>query len=231
MAMPYHLQRLPREALEVLRFMLTQEAVNAAQMEAGTGLSPRLVGRAIRRLVNFDQIEMRDGLYVLTTDGKITGRQLLDYEASRTADDTGLNAADNVYIRRLTVVTPRIMRANVTSDMFIGVNPPSPGDMQLPEFIHLDVRVSAVGGALSLLQFSLNIPPDKAAAPCRVSLTPAQAGRPVRVRIDVYQTIDLDESQPLGGMYFDVKVPTQPDPDERAVRAVGMDLMLKPPKQ
>lgn len=231
MVMPYNLQRLPREALEVLRYLISREGhVSTAEMESGTGLSARLVGRAIRRLVNFDQIEMRDGLYSLTTDGTITARQLLDYEAALRAEESG-QAIVSTYLRRLTVVMPRVMRANTPADMFIGVNPPSAGAALLPEDAQVDLRISAAGGVLSIFQLSLLIPPDKAAVPGRVSLTPAQPGRPVRVRVDAFQLIDLDEAHPLGGMYFDVRVPTQPDPDERTVRAVGMDLMLKPPRQ
>jgi hypothetical protein len=231
MLMPYNLQRLPREALEVLRFMLTQqEAVSPAQIEAGAGLHTRLVGRAIRRLVNYDQIEMparRSGTYVLTEDGRITARQLLEYEAAQHSAGKQDGVAAKVYLRRLTVVVPRALRADVPSVIYVGVNPPTSGDPVLPEAAQLSLRLSAVGGALSAQQLSLSVPPDKAAAPSRLNLVPAQAGRPVRVRMDAYQLIDLDEAHPLGGMYFDVKAPLTPDPDDKSVRAVGIDLMFK----
>jgi hypothetical protein len=228
MVMPYNLQRLLPEALAVLRFLRTRAAASAEELEAGTGLSNRAVGRAIRRLVNFDQIEMHDRAYHLTTDGKITAHQLAEYEATPTAESGASETASSVIIRRLAVVLPRAFAANVPTAMYIGVNAAQAGSPQLPLAAQLELQVSAVGGTLSTYRLSLEVPPIKAASPARISLTPAEPGRSVRVQIDAVQ-VTGEHSEPLGGMYFDVKVPLTTDSLDTSMRAVGMNLWLKAP--
>ncbi len=234
MVMPHNLQRLPPEALTVLRCMQHFDAVSIAQLEGETELSNRAVGRAIRRLVNFDLIELQAGQYQLTTDGKIAVRQLVEYE--QTLIHQGPQDGDDnrpVVVRRLAAVLPRTFVRNTPMDIFLGVNPPNPGDMRLSQTVQVDLRVSVVGGTLSATQFTLNIPPNNAAAPVRFRLIPndMQAGRPLRVRIDAFQAIDVDESEPLGGMYMDINVILHSEGGPPTMRAVGMDLVLKPPKR
>jgi hypothetical protein len=231
MELPYNLQRLPPEALEVLRYLGKHGPAAAVQIETGTGMANRLVGKAIRRLVNFDYIELSGNTYQLTTDGTLATRQLNEYDAAQSKKDKGAaSAAPQPVYRRLAVVMPRILAPNKASDLFIGVNPPDGGAARLPMPAHLELRVSAVYGALSIANLSLSVPPDRAAAPGRLSLTPATPGRAVRVRVDAFQAMDADhmELEPLGGMYFDVKVAMDATGHESAIRAVGMDIQLKP---
>jgi hypothetical protein len=224
--MPYNLQKLLPEALAVLRFMRTHEAASAEELEAGTGLSNRVVGRAIRRLVNFDQIELQGRVYHLTDDGRITANQLVEYEAALTAEPSAAGTAPTAVIRRLVVVLPRAFAANVPTAMIIGVNAAQAGDSPLPTATRVVLQVSAVGGTLSLYRLLLEVPALNAASPVRVSLTPATPGRSVRIRLDAIQETG-EHSEPLGGMYFDVKVPLTADSLDSAVRAVGMNLWLK----
>ncbi|MFN7209155.1 MAG: hypothetical protein ACK4P1_02025 [Aggregatilineales bacterium] len=229
MELPFTLQRLTPEALEVLRFLHKRRAsADAIEIEQGAQLSERLVRRAIRRLVNYRLIQFARDKYELTSDGEIAAHQLAEYDAAM-ATNSGGRAEPPRVPRRLTVVMPRALSANAPTDLFVGVNPPSANTPLLPQPAHLTLRASAIGGALSSAEFSLIVPIDKAAIPAKLSLTPDQAGRAVRVRIDAFQAIDPDQLQfePLGGMYFDVRVSMDTTPDN-ALRAVGMDILLKP---
>lgn len=229
MELPFTLQRLPPEALEVLRFLHKhQAAAESAEIERGAQLSARLVGRAIRRLINFRLIQFNLDKYELTSDGQIAARQLAEYDAAMTAHQGGRAEPPRVP-RRLTVVVPRVLRANTPTELFVGVNPPTANTPLLPQPAHLTLRASALGGTLSLSEFALEVPVDKAAVPAKLTLTPDQAGRAVRVRIDAFQAVDADQLQfePLGGMYFDVRVSMDATQDN-ALRAVGMDVLLKP---
>ncbi|MFQ3534593.1 MAG: hypothetical protein SNJ58_01830 [Aggregatilineales bacterium] len=229
MQLPFTLQRLPPEALEVLRFLHKhQTAADAIEIEQGAQLSSRLVGRAIRRLVNYRLIQFALDKYELTSDGKLAAHQLAAYDSAMAADSSGRAEPARV-MRRLTVVMPRVLSANTPTDLFVGVNPPTANMPLLPQPAHLTLRASAIGGALSQTEFSLIVPVEKAAVPVKLSLTPDQAGRAVRVRIDAFQAVDADqlEFDPLGGMYFDVRVSMDAAQDN-ALRAVGMDILLKP---
>ena len=73
--------------------------------------------------------------------------------------------------------------ADVATMLFVGVNPPEPGTPRLMYEAQIAVKISAVGGILSTYSLGLDVPPDQAAKPARLSLTPAQAGRSMRVRM------------------------------------------------
>ncbi|MBO9309671.1 MAG: hypothetical protein J7551_07810 [Chloroflexi bacterium] len=229
MELPFTFQRLPPEALEVLRFLYNRQAAAAsAEIEQGAQLSRRLVGRAIRRLVNLRLIQLNHNKYELTSDGQLVAHQLAEYDAAIAAKGSG-DAEPPRVPRRLTVVMPRVLPANAPTDLFVGVNPPTANTPLLPHPAHITLRASALGGTLSSAEFSLVVPVDKAAVPVKLSLTPNQAGRAVRVRIDAFQAMDADllRFEPLGGMYFDMRVAMDSNHDS-ALRAVGMDLLLKP---
>src|SRR5258706_7997897 len=235
MSLPFNLQKLPPEALDTLRFMgKVSGQVLPEDIENGANLSYRLVGKAIRRLINADyiQIDISSGSYQLTTDGKIAFQQLTEYDAATAGSTDAKTASATVAQRRLTVVMPRAFVAGQANDLYIGVNPPAPAQELLPETAHIELKVSAVGGTLSTGSISLDIPPDKAAQPSLLKLTPQQPGKPVRVRVDAFQSFEFDSMEALGGMYFDVQVPESgaPAATPSASRAVGMDLALKPPR-
>src|SRR5690349_3564095 len=195
MPLPFNLQKLPPEALDVLRMMgKASSPVTADQIEQDSGLTYRLVGKAIRRLVNFDYIKLNlaNNMYELTTDGQIAAKQLAEYELQSSTDDTVVGRASLVVARRLTVVMPRSLVAGQASEIYFGVNPPAAETPQLPGNLHVMLKVSAVGGTLNSADLTLEIPPDKAAAPGRLALTPAVAGKPVRVRVDAFQTGEHD---------------------------------------
>jgi hypothetical protein len=230
MPLPFNLQKLPPESLDILRTMgKAAGPLTAEQMEAQSGLAYRLVGKAIRRLVNFDYIKLAGNTYELTTDGGLAVKDLAAYDIESSNDVTMVGRTTLVIARRLTVVMARAFTAGVPNDIYFGVNPPAPETPILPGNIHVVLKVSAVGGTLGTGDIALEIPPQKAAAPIRVALTPAAPGKTVRVRVDAFQAREYDNLNldPLGGMYFDVHVAAQPAPADSTSRAVGMDLMVK----
>lgn len=228
MSLPYHLQRLPPEALSVLRYLESNGSASADDLESKAGLSSRLVGKAIRRLVNFDYIEMVGSTYQLTTDGKLASRDLAQYDAQMgNTSSKPKQAAMKKIQRHLSVVMPRVFNIGNAADLYIGVNPPGAEDERLPGNVKLELRVSAVGGTLSPANLSIDVPPNKAATPGKVQLTPAEDTQIIRVHVDAFQTVDEDSIEPLGGMYFDVRVSPSNMKQDSTLRAVGIDVWLQ----
>jgi hypothetical protein len=253
MSLPFHLQRLSPEALAVLRYMGTRQTpASSDEMETGADLSARSVGRAVRRLVNEGYIDNRgDYTYELTSDGVIAVQTLSEHDAKAgtapaaanrstqgSAEDSTPTSAEAVSSaqpaapsplkvhRHLSVVMPRSLSPHRATDLYIGVNPPSANDKVLSTPIRLTLRLSAVNGTLSASNITLDVPPDRAANPGKIHLTPTVQGQLVRVRIDAYQDMGNEELEPLGGMYFDAKVATDTMTDA-TLRAVGMDVVVR----
>ncbi|MEP7287000.1 MAG: hypothetical protein ABI947_14680 [Chloroflexota bacterium] len=232
MPLSFNLQRLPPEALDLLRYMgKTPGALSMDDLEEGSGLNARLIGKAVRRLVNFDYLHMdSNNAYLLTTDGERAAQQIADFDANAASEDTASNKATLTVLRRLIVVMPSALIARQLTDLYFGVNPPAPENTQLSGAVHVELKISAVGGTLTANNLSLDIPPDKAATPVKVTLLADQPGKVVRVRVDAFQASEFDSMESLGGMYFDVRIATESVVQDTTSRAVGMDLRLKPPR-
>jgi hypothetical protein len=165
----------------------------------------------------------------LTTDGTIATRQIAEYDQETSGAGSSQQASGQVVSRiqrHLSLVMPRRLAADRTSDVYAGVNPPA-GDPRLPAPARIELRISAVGGAISPGNLWLDVPTDAAAVPGKFSLTPARPGQTIRVRVDAFQMFALDQLEPLGGMYFDVQVSMDSTSDPSR-RAVGMDILLNP---
>jgi hypothetical protein len=235
MPLPFSLQKLPPEALNALRYLGKVSVATADDLGAGAGLGSRLVGKAIRRLVNAGYIFLApDDSYQLTTDGRLATQQIAEYDQETAGSGSSQPAPEPVVPqaqapvpvqRHLSVVMPRRLAAGRTSDLYVGVNPPT-GEHRLPAPVRIELRTGAVGGAISPGNLWLDIPPDEAAAPGKFSLTPTQPGQAIRVRVDAFQMFGFDQLEPLGGIYFDAHVSTDSTPDP-TTRAVGMDIVLK----
>lgn len=229
MSLPFNLQKLPPEALDVLRFLgKTSGGAATEQIEDGTGLASRLVGKAIRQLVTADYIMLGFQGYELTTDGKLAVQQLAEFDgAAGGANVVKAEKQEPKVTRRLIAVIPRSLAAGQPADLIIGVNPPIGNDGGLSDSAHLELKIRAIDGALSADNVALEVPPNAAAKPDKISLTPVEPGKAVRVRIDAFQAFDLDKLESVGGMYFDVPVVANRDQPDTTNRAVGIDLLLK----
>ncbi len=72
MALPYELTTFPTGALDIIRYLAGQDSYAAFDTEiiAALGLSDRAFGKALRRLVTREYVEMQyDGSYALTETG------------------------------------------------------------------------------------------------------------------------------------------------------------------
>ncbi|HVO42089.1 MAG TPA: hypothetical protein VMT34_05690 [Aggregatilineales bacterium] len=226
MPLPHILEILPPDALDVIRFLDKTPYAKSDGLELGTGLSNRAIGKVIRRLINANFIRMDpSGAYELTSDGKVAAQQIADYDASG-GISTPMKEIPR-FKRRLSVVMPRTLVAGEPAAVYIGVNPPAVGDMHLSGTVHLDIKLNAVGGVFTPTHVSIDVPPDKAAVPGKVNLTPYSGSQGVRLRIDSFQTFGLDSAEPLEKIYFDVRVEAAPSTQNMAK---GVDLMLQPPR-
>ena len=226
MPLSYNLQTLPPEALDVLRFMgKAQGPVTSSNIETGARMSSRLVGKAIRRLINSGHIQLSGTGYQLTSDGKIAVQQITENDTGSGASRPPANVLP-VFTRRLMAVMPHRIATGQATDVYFGVNPPYTPRPSSNQSARIELRLSAVGGSFSVPSIILDIPPDRAAVPQKVGLTPLAVDKPIRVRVDVFQP-SSSGTETLGGMYFDVQVvPNAAQPTE-TTRAVGMDLTLK----
>lgn len=229
MSLPFNLQKLSPEALDVLRFLgKTAGGATTEAIEDGTGLASRSVGKAIRRLVTADYISLSFQGYELTTDGKVAVQELTAfYSASGGASTVKSEGQAPTIARRLIAVVPRSLVAGQSTEMIVGINPPAGSDGTLSDPAHLELKIRAQGGALSSDNMTLDVPPNAAARPGTVSLTPTEPGKAMRVRIDAFQAFDFDRLEPVGGMYFDVPVAVGSAQLDVTNRAVGIDLKLK----
>ncbi len=226
MPLPYNLQKLPPEALDVLRFMgKAQGPVTSNNIETGARMSTRLVGKAIRRLINAGHIQLSGTGYQLTGDGKIAVQQLAENDKGQGEVQSSVNILP-VFTRRLMAVMPHRIAAGRATEVYFGVNPPDATRPSSNRSARIELRLSAVGGSFSVPSLVLDIPADKAAIPGKVGLTPLEVDKPIRVRVDVFQPSG-NGAETLGGMYFDVEVVQNTAPQEGTTRAVGMDLTLK----
>jgi hypothetical protein len=228
MSLSFNLQRLPPEAVSVLRFLGRHStAVSTHDMESALDLSPRAIGRAIRRLVNYSLIQMDyNGAYQLTGDGRRAYEQMAD-QAPRTSSEQSVasEAATAHAIRRLTIVLPHNAIGAQPVTLYIGVNPAS-GNPVLSHHALVELRLGVIGGTLSTNSVSLDVPPDRAATPTTVTVTAQPAARKVRVRVDAFQMHDVDRADEVGNMYFDIPVHAQTIAEGSTRRAVGTDLTL-----
>ncbi|HRE46834.1 MAG TPA: hypothetical protein PLD47_03845 [Aggregatilineales bacterium] len=222
MTLPFKLQRLPEEALTILRYLYQTQAATVPALENGTGLSNRAVLRAIRRLINDGLIDSEGRNYVLTTDGKLLTRQLLDFDAKKTPDNPGggetapnYTTPATIFNRRLQVVFPRIIRAVDALNpqpwqLMIAVSAPNLNEPQMPRPARITLKMSAIGGTLSTYSVTISVPQNRVSDPVSVIMNAAQPGTPMRINIDVAQIIPDVPTMPAlgggGGLY-------QPEPE------------------
>lgn len=84
MMLPADLQRLPPQALDLIRYLGTQDqGASVDTIIDGTGLSERMFRKSIRRLVTRYYVEMpADEFYRLTASGRQAASTLRDYDGA-----------------------------------------------------------------------------------------------------------------------------------------------------
>jgi len=113
MSLPLELQKLPPQALDVIRYLDGKEdGASVDAIMAGTGLSERSIGKAIRRLVTRYYASMPgEGVYLLTRLGREAAEDLRQYDgpkASLPAESTPIVTPSPVATPSPVVAPPRV---------------------------------------------------------------------------------------------------------------------------
>ncbi len=223
MALPLNLQKLLPEMLDVLRFLGAREtAARTIDIETGLQMSERVVLKSIRRLINFNLIQFDEVKgYSCTSEGKRAYAALLEHDKAPKTDQKQ-NTQEKV-LRRLTAVIPAALELGKPSSFFIGIDPPN-GSIPALDTVTIDLKIQVLGGAIQPGTASLTVPPDKAAAPARLTVVANVSDKPVRVKIDAYQAFQIAELKVAGRLYFDIPVKQAAAAGKRAV-AVDLELV------
>lgn len=225
MPLPFNLEKLPPEMLDVLRFLGARAgSARAAEITDSLQMHERLVLRAIRRLVNYNLIGMdAAGAYVATSEGRRAYQALI--EADGLPKPAPVEQPKLRVNRRLTAVVPGTVVTGQHGAIYIGVDPIEKGVLPLPGPVTVDLKLRALGAQISMTMASLVVPPEAAPAPLRVTFLPNVTDKPIRLIIDAYQAFQIAELAPAGNMYVDIPV-SAPDVPERPKRAVAMTIAL-----
>lgn len=187
MSLPFELTTFPKGAVEIIRYLALQDSYAAFDddiMDA-TGLSDRAYGKAIRRLVTKEYIELQyEGSYALTEIGVEAAEAVAahdeetQYEAAMDDDDFVVEEEFIEIVetlRNVLVVYPRTLGAGQPAYLFLRVVD-TPGDA-LP--VPVDVVFELRGGDVQVMpeQSDTAISETGAAAPVRFEVTPGAAGR------------------------------------------------------
>jgi hypothetical protein len=252
MSLPFDLQKLPPQAVDVLRFLDAHGgSADVDTIMEGTGLSERMFGKAIRRLVTRSYVEMPEqGLYVVATKGEPLVQQLREYDGtgepgdsgdtptitdhgpaeipagSATSGSTPSTTGPAGHERRLSVVINRELVISSTAVLMAGFDAPAGDSLPLAEPARVVLRVSAPDCDLSPAERPLEVEPDTGAGPARFELTPRREGR-VRIKVEVLQLVAADTIHRLGGMFFDLNVAGFPTPKNAELQTLSTSVALR----
>ncbi len=244
MVLPLELQKLPPQALDVIRYLGTEEdgGADIDTILNGTGLSERAFGKAIRRLVTRYYVEMPDtGYYVLTERGFEAVDELRVYDGDEPAPpaDAPVSPAETPAppeispepevrpIRRLSVFLPKELVSDSTTALRIGFDAPAPDQARLAQPGRLILRLSAPGCDVEPVERPLEVPVHAAAGPVQFRITPRQSGT-VRVKVAAYQLVSQGDLRMVGGMFFDRPVAGFPTPGSVEFQTLGTTVALIP---
>jgi hypothetical protein len=239
------LQKLPPQALDVLRYLDTHDDQGTVdEIMEGTGLSERGSRKAIRRLVTRYYADMPDqDFYRLTEKGKEAAGELRVYDGENVpaaldapstaptaqAADEETPAADVPrHARRMSVLVPKelVIRSAVTLRAGFDA-PPADDPVPLQETGRVILRLSAPGCDVDPVERPLDVAVGGPAGPVSFRVTPRVEG-PARLKIEGYQLVSLKDIRPIGGVFFDLNVAGFPTPDSAEVKALGAMMQLYP---
>lgn len=220
MSTPHDLQRLPPQALDVLRFLAAREegTASADAIMEGVGLSAIGLGKGVRRLVTVRYVAMTaPGTYALTALGREAVQALM------TADP----APAPGHARRLSVFAPCELAVGAPALLRAGFDPPAHAQPSPGEAVPVILRLRAPNCDISPAEQPVTIPPDAPGGPVRFRVTPYQEGT-LRLRLEVWPTGDDETLRPTGGIYFDLGVAPFPTPACAEFQTLGALVALSP---
>jgi predicted transcriptional regulator len=225
MDLPYSLQTLPPEAVDILRFYagIDGESAHADSIVDGAGLSERGFGKGIRRLVTKNYVAMSsDQVYRLTDAGKRVVEELKSYDGD--APQSQSRRREPLFLRRRVVlVTPRILTADMPVEVVLGFED-ADDDEALNEPVTMLVRLSMVNGEPRRpKESSFTLGNRKLQQAFEIN---AGHFTRARVRVEVCQFHDDgDDFDFCGGLYVDLPVSLDASVDAKV--AHGVDVILK----
>ena len=225
MEMPYNLQALPPEAIDILRYFATLDAdsAHADEIVDGAGLSDRGFGKGIRRLVTKNYLIMSgDQVYRLTDQGRRVVEEVKSYGSDLTG--TPASGGDARFLRRhLVVVAPNALTAGKPTEIALGFAE-ADEDEYLTEPANLLMRLAVVNGEPHRpLETQLKLTNRHMQQSFQIT---AGNYTTVRLRVEVCQyREDGDDYDFCGGMYVDLPVTT--DAASAATTAYGSEVILK----
>ncbi len=223
MEMPYSLQTLPPEAIDILRFYSAKalDTAHADEIVDGANLSERGFGKGIRRLVTKNYLVMSsDQVYRLTDAGKRVVAELRDYAVD--SSPASRKAEARFVRRRLVLIAPRILPANRAVQIAIGFNEADEEeDLQAP--VNLLLRLAVLNGAAPSGETAFMLTNRHIQHSFEVTAGSFTEAR-LRVEARQYQD-DSDDFEFCGGMYVDL--PVSDDGLAHSAVAYGVDVILK----
>lgn len=226
MELPFHLKALPPEALDVLRFFGAYEnpIAHADDIMEGVGLSERIFGKIIRRLVTKGYVQMDgDMAYRLSNQGQDAVDELIEYDENAPAaeDDSQKIVAEQIK-RRLVLVAPKTLMAGQIAQVHVGFNAATNGQgLDAPADVVM--RLSLINGEPTRPQ-EASFQLTNKAEHHTFTVTPG-AFKCLRIRVHVFQLgPNPDDINVAGGMYVDVDV--APNPASVGAAAYGADVVL-----
>lgn len=206
MSLPYELTTLPPGALDIIRYLFQQDNYAAfdAEMQEALGLSERAFGKAIRRLVTQDYVELQlDGTYALSERGVQAAEAVEAFDAEAmyevSAEEAALASSqeagaeiemEEAVIRRVLAVHPRTFVAGQPGYFFLRVEAPGGEDGQASQPMTVMFRLASEC-RVTPDQQELAVPPDTATPATRFELTPPAAGE-FRTVVEAFQVGELD---------------------------------------
>ncbi len=213
MTLPFELTTMPEQALDILRYMgrIQVDNIHADALMNGLGMSERSFSKGIKRLVTKSYMAMDEARYYrVTQKGYQAIEDIANYDANAPAD-SGKHYATLAYDLCAVVNLPKAL--NQPTHWLVGLEP-DPMEMEsLSDPTPILLRVTADGGDVSPAELTLNLSPEAPSQFTELSLTAHQT--PLRLRVEVFQLMEMNEPYVSGGMYFDVEI--SPSSQQRAL--------------
>lgn len=209
--LPYHLKTLEPlpGALEILRFLaeLDDPSADADEICDALDLSERTFGKAIRRLVTRNYVQMDGTLfYRLTRQGEEAARDLEQYEVENPGAVETKRSTSSLVSRRLVVVLPSPLLYHHRNPIIVGLEGATDEDNRgLYQPAEMVIRVSIINGEPEKPQetlFQLENDPVK-----HTFEVQPEAYQEARVRVEVFQLgPNPDDITASGGLYIDTSI-------------------------
>lgn len=206
MSLPFELTTFPNGAIDIIRYLGQQDDYTAFDDDllAATGLSDRAYGKAIRRLVTKEYIELQyEGSYALTEIG-IEAAEAIAVHDEEMQYETDIDAADFSadeetfevieITRQVLAIAPRAAGAGLPAYLFLRVLEAPDDPLPIPVDVVFELR--GAGAQVIPDQNDTAVPETGPADPVRFEITPATAGR-FEVVITALQ-VTQEELLPVG---------------------------------